>query len=89
MYGPSARVNSHHHQGVADPGGLRVTAHSDDGLPEAVEDPERRFVLGVQWHPEISGDEALFAAFVAACSGTPLPAPIALSTGSRTPVRPG
>ncbi|MFI6624959.1 gamma-glutamyl-gamma-aminobutyrate hydrolase family protein [Streptomyces sp. NPDC050528] len=89
VYGRSARVNSHHHQGVAEPGGLRVTARSDDGLPEAVEDPDKRFVVGVQWHPELSGDAALFAAFVAACHDAPLPTPTGLSAGSRTPVRPG
>ncbi|MFB7513144.1 gamma-glutamyl-gamma-aminobutyrate hydrolase family protein [Streptomyces sp. NPDC056144] len=74
VYGSSARVNSHHHQGVADPGRLRVTGRSDDGLPEAVEDAAKRFVLGVQWHPEISGDDALFEAFVAASRRAPLPA---------------
>ena len=48
-------TKSHHHQGVDVVGeGLRVTGHSalGDDLPEAVEAPERRFVLGVQWHPE-------------------------------------
>lgn len=47
-------VNSHHHQGVARLGsGAVVTARSvPDGLPEAVEWPDRRYVLGVQWHPE-------------------------------------
>jgi len=42
-------VNSIHHQGVADPGRLRATAWSPDGLIEAIEG-ER--TLGVQWHPE-------------------------------------
>jgi putative glutamine amidotransferase len=47
-------TKSHHHQGVdrlAD--GLSVGARSPrDGLIEAIELPERSFVLGVQWHPE-------------------------------------
>jgi len=46
-------TNSFHHQAigrVAD--GLVVTAHSGDGVIEAVEMPGRRFLLGVQWHPE-------------------------------------
>jgi len=45
---------SHHHQSVATVGeGLEITGHSVlDDLPEALEAPERRFVLGVQWHPE-------------------------------------
>jgi putative glutamine amidotransferase len=47
-------VKSHHHQGVAELGeGLAVTGRSDpDGLIEAVEDPAKRYVLGVLWHPE-------------------------------------
>jgi putative glutamine amidotransferase len=47
-------TKSHHHQGVARVGaGLEVTGHSVlDDLPEALEAPGRRFVLGVQWHPE-------------------------------------
>ncbi|MXP23830.1 gamma-glutamyl-gamma-aminobutyrate hydrolase family protein [Gordonia sp. HNM0687] len=47
-------VNSHHHQGVAVLGeGAVVTAHAlPDRLPEAVEWPRHRYVLGVQWHPE-------------------------------------
>lgn len=68
VYGPRAVVNSHHHQGIDEPGGLHVTGRSDDGLVEAVEDPARRFVVGVQWHPEISCDDALFTRFVAACA---------------------
>ncbi len=47
-------VKSYHHQGVARVGdGLRVTAHAQgDGTVEAVEDRDRRFMLGVLWHPE-------------------------------------
>jgi putative glutamine amidotransferase len=47
-------TKSHHHQGVDRLGdGLTVTGNSSmDGLPEAIEMPEKRFVLGVQWHPE-------------------------------------
>jgi putative glutamine amidotransferase len=50
----SWRVNSLHHQGVRRLGrGLKVTAHAEDGLVEAVEaaDPGP-FLLAVQWHPE-------------------------------------
>lgn len=68
VYGRRAMVLSHHHQGVADAGGLLVSGRSADGLTEAVEDPGRSFVLGVQWHPDISADKALFAAFVEACA---------------------
>lgn len=46
-------VNSLHQQGVDRlGGGLFVEAVSDDGIIEAVSVPEKRFVLGVQWHPE-------------------------------------
>jgi putative glutamine amidotransferase len=66
LLGETAVVHCHHHQGIADPGSLVVTAQTDDGLPEAVEDPSRRFVLGVQWHPEVTRDEHLFGALVSA-----------------------
>ncbi|GIE53304.1 gamma-glutamyl-gamma-aminobutyrate hydrolase family protein [Actinoplanes nipponensis] len=62
------RVHCFHHQGVADPGTLTVTGRAEDGLPEAVEDPAHRFVLGVQWHPEVTRDKRLFGALVAAAT---------------------
>lgn len=55
-------VNSGHHQGVADPGSLTVTGWSPDGLAEAVEQPDHPFVVGVQWHPEMLGQQRLFSA---------------------------
>jgi putative glutamine amidotransferase len=47
-------TKSHHHQGVARIGdGLEVTGWAViDDLPEALEVPDRRYALGVQWHPE-------------------------------------
>ena len=49
----SLDVNSLHHQAVKDIArALRVTGRSDDGVIEAVESPERRFWIAVQWHPE-------------------------------------
>lgn len=70
IYGRRSRQTSHHHQAVAETGiGLLASGHTDDGVIETAEDPGRRFVLGVQWHPEMSGDSALFGAFVAACAG--------------------
>jgi putative glutamine amidotransferase len=68
VLGAGSRVNSHHHQGVADSGDLQVTGYADDGLIEAVEDPGRRFVVGVQWHPELLADHRLFAAMVTAAA---------------------
>jgi putative glutamine amidotransferase len=64
-------TKSHHHQGIAELGdGLQVTGLSTiDDLPEAVEAPGRRFVLGVQWHPEADEDSRVVAAFVGAARG--------------------
>jgi gamma-glutamyl-gamma-aminobutyrate hydrolase PuuD len=65
----ASHVTSHHHQAVGRIGaGLVEAAWADDGTLEALEDPSRRFVLGVQWHPEAGEDEAdraLFEALVA------------------------
>lgn len=60
-------TKSHHHQGIAELGdGLQVTGVSTiDDLPEAIEAPGRRFVLGVQWHPEADEDSRVLAALVA------------------------
>ncbi len=70
-------VNSAHHQAVNEIGkGFVVTARSEDGVIEAMENPLKKFVLGVQYHPErmIQTDEfrehrrKLFEAFIAAAS---------------------
>ncbi|WIM95410.1 gamma-glutamyl-gamma-aminobutyrate hydrolase family protein [Actinoplanes oblitus] len=66
LMGEDLTINCFHHQGVADPGELIVTGRAEDGLPEAVEDPGRRFLLGVQWHPEVGRDKRIFGALVAA-----------------------
>ena len=67
---PEYGVNSRHHQAVERPGyGLEVTARAPDGTVEAVEDPSRRFLLAVQWHPEdrpTTPDRRVFAAFARA-----------------------
>ena len=59
-------TKSHHHQGVDDLGeGFVVTGWSEiDDLPEAIERPERRFALGVQWHPEADETSRLIASLV-------------------------
>jgi putative glutamine amidotransferase len=68
----SAPVNSHHHQAIEALGReLVATAWASDGIVEAVEDPRSdRFVLGVQWHPELGWEKddlsrALFSRLVA------------------------
>jgi len=49
----SLRVNSFHHQAVKDvAAALRIVARAQDGVVEAVESNNDRFVLAVQWHPE-------------------------------------
>ncbi|HYM46124.1 MAG TPA: gamma-glutamyl-gamma-aminobutyrate hydrolase family protein [Solirubrobacteraceae bacterium] len=69
-------TKSHHHQGVDRLGeGLRVSGVSTlDELPEAIELPDRRFVLGVQWHPEADVASKVVGAFVAA-AGAPARTP--------------
>jgi putative glutamine amidotransferase len=59
-------VKSHHHQGVREIGdGLRVTGWSTmDDIVEALEDPGRKFVLGVLWHPEEDERSKLIEALV-------------------------
>ena len=65
LVGDHAPVKSHHHQGYGRIGqGLRPAARAEDGTVEAIEDTERRFALGVLWHPEEGEDAALFDALV-------------------------
>ena len=45
-------IVSSHRQRIADAGRLRIVARAGDGTIEAIDDPERPFYLGVQWHPE-------------------------------------
>ncbi|WP_371477731.1 gamma-glutamyl-gamma-aminobutyrate hydrolase family protein [Kitasatospora sp. NBC_00315] len=70
VLGHAAKVACYHHQAVDRLGdGLLATAWSADGTIEALELPGRRFVLGVQWHPEADpSDPRLFNAFVAAAT---------------------
>lgn len=68
LMGDDLGIHCYHHQGVADAGALNVTGRTEDGLAEAVEDPDRRFVLGVQWHPEFVRDRRLFGALVNAAT---------------------
>jgi putative glutamine amidotransferase len=58
-----APVNSHHHQAMEKVGReLVATAWSPDGLVEAVEDPRSdRYVVAVQWHPELGWERDEFA----------------------------
>jgi gamma-glutamyl-gamma-aminobutyrate hydrolase PuuD len=63
--GVETHVKSHHHQGLGRVGtGLREVAWADDGTVEGLEDPERRFAVGVLWHPEAGEDMKLFETLV-------------------------
>jgi len=63
-------TKSHHHQGVDRLGaGLLVSGVSAmDGLAEAIELSGKRFVLGVQWHPEADPDSTIIGALVQAAA---------------------
>jgi putative glutamine amidotransferase len=67
-------VNSFHHQAIDRLGaGLTIVARAADGTIEAVEDPERDFLIGVQWHAETMVERpyeaGLFRGFVESCRG--------------------
>lgn len=69
------KVNSHHHQAIRTVGkDLVVSAKANDDVIECIEDTRNdRFVLGVQWHPELNWrtdvlSAAIFERFVSACA---------------------
>jgi len=65
LIGERTTVKSHHHQGYGRLGdGLREAARAEDGTVEAIEDPSRRFTVGVLWHPEEGDDLRLFEELV-------------------------
>ena len=70
IVGERATVHSHHHQGIDRLGeGLVATARAHDGLVEGIEDPSRRFAVGVLWHPDANANAdgdgaALFRALI-------------------------
>jgi putative glutamine amidotransferase len=66
IFGTTAEINSYHHQGIDDPGSLTASGWADDDVVEAVEDPTKRFLVGLQWHPEEAADVRPFAALVRA-----------------------
>ena len=67
------KVNSFHHQAVKNPApGIEIAATSQDGVVEAIFHKEKKFVWGVQWHPEkfpVTNELSikLFTAFINAC----------------------
>ena len=66
LLGDRVPIKSHHHQGLARLGeGVCPSARDEDGWVEALEVPDRRFAVGVLWHPEAGEDARLFEALVA------------------------
>jgi len=70
------QVNALHKQGVNRTGtDLRVVAKDKAGVVQALEDPQRNFVIGVQWHPEFlpfeTDQRALFRALIAEARNLP------------------
>jgi putative glutamine amidotransferase len=67
----SLEVNSAHHQAAKDASDeIIINAVAPDGVIEGIEAVDKRFCLGVQWHPEYkvsAGDGAIFKAFIDAC----------------------
>jgi len=65
LIGGETAVKSHHHQGFGRLGeGLREVAWAPDDTVEGLENPAKRFALGVLWHPEAGEDGALFEALI-------------------------
>jgi len=71
MMGECVSVNSTHHQGVRDSGGLKVTGRANhDGLIESVTYEHLKFFNGLQWHPERMNQYQMYAALVNAARGS-------------------
>ncbi|MFG2794337.1 gamma-glutamyl-gamma-aminobutyrate hydrolase family protein [Streptomyces sp. NPDC048419] len=76
VYPDATSVPTHHHQAIDRLGdGLTVTARAEDDTVEAVEFAGQTFRLGVQWHPEMSPDQAVLDALVAAARAPASTAP--------------
>jgi len=65
-------INSLHHQSVKDLGhNLKVAARAEDGIIECIESTDDRFLMGVQWHPEMlahdDAQQSIFRYFIKCC----------------------
>lgn len=73
ILGKKIEVNSFHHQSIKELGkDLKVTAISKDGVIEGIEKEDAKFVVGIQWHPELMVDSCnkmlnLFKVFIDNC----------------------
>lgn len=61
-------VECHHHQSVFSCPGFDAVGFTEDGILHAMEKPGDRYVIGVQWHPEVSPDPGIFSSLVAAAT---------------------
>jgi putative glutamine amidotransferase len=68
LLGEQVVIPSYHHQSVSSHPDYVPAAWAPDGTLEAMESPDARFRLAVQWHPEAGQDDRLFDAFVSACA---------------------
>lgn len=66
ILGHEITVATYHHQGVVKAPGYLSSAWAEDGILEAIEDPDATFRVGVQWHPEAGDDARLFDRLVEA-----------------------
>jgi len=66
IFGSVVEVNSTHHQSVKQAGSFSVTGIAPDGVIEAIERPDLRFCVGVQWHPELLCNR-LYEALILSC----------------------
>ena len=70
----SHHVNSYHHQAVKKlASGFSIAASAADGLVEAIFCPSKKFVLGIQWHPErdidaVPENTKIISAFIKICT---------------------
>lgn len=67
------KVNSRHNYHIDKVNNLIISGISSDGLIEAVEAKNKKFILGVQWHPEVMLDydddsNKIIDSFINACS---------------------
>jgi putative glutamine amidotransferase len=80
------QVNALHHQSVDRLGqGLKIAAHDESGIVQAIESQSAPFLLGVQWHPELlvwkKPQQRLFAALTEAAREASAPLSAAALAG--------
>jgi putative glutamine amidotransferase len=67
-------VKSYHHQAVDQVGdGLRKCAQTEDQIAEGIESTDQKYILGIQWHPELEDGESsakIFRSFIERCMGS-------------------